>query len=116
MGKFFKIMLAMFVFVSFVLPLSNADFDFEVPAFSESEIADTQADAYENIVNSNIKSVLENGGYLSCVVQTAIRCKNDEIEIISLDVGIVDEYDKDEVRHYISDSTGFNAEVYYIGE
>lgn len=116
MGKFFKIIIAMFIFVSFIYPIKNADFDFEIPNFDEVEYEDTQADTYENIICQNVKNALNNGSYSSAVVSAKIKYSDDEIEITSLDVGIPDEYDKDEVEQYLFDNTGFNAKVYYLGE
>ena len=52
MGRFFKVVLAMFIFVSFIYPIKNADFDFSLPAFDETEFEDSQQSSYENIIES----------------------------------------------------------------
>lgn len=116
MGKFFKVILAMFIFVSFIYPIKNADFEFELPAFDEMEYQDTQEDIYEKIICQNIENTLNEGGYLSSKVSADIKYADEEIEVKSLEVGIMDEFNKDEVKRYLLDSTGFNAEVYYLGE
>lgn len=116
MGRFFKVILAMFIFVSFIYPIKNADIQFELPAFDEIEYQDTQGDVYEKIICQNIESTLNDGGYLSSKVSADVKYAGEEIEVKSLEVGIMDEFNKDEVKRYLLDSTGFNAEVYYLGE
>lgn len=116
MGRFFKVILAMFIFVSFIYPIKYADFEFELPEFNQAAFADTQNDTYEKIISQSIKSTLEDGGYLASTVTADITCKNEEIKVNTLKIGILDEFDRDEVKKYIFEKTGFNAEVYYLGE
>lgn len=116
MGNFFKVILAMFIFISFIYPIKAADFEFELPEFNLTEYEDEQESTYENIVCNNVKSTLEEGGYLSCVVNTSVKCSDEEIEIEALNVGISDEFDTNEVKEYLFENLGLNAEVYYIGE
>ncbi len=49
MGRFFKVVLAMFIFVSFIYPIKNADFDFSLPAFDETEFEDSQRTSGNNL-------------------------------------------------------------------
>lgn len=116
MGRFFKVVLAMFIFVSFIYPIKNADFDFEFPMFDESEFIDSQENSYENIIKTNIENILNEGNYLNSKVNASISIKDDEISVNCLEIGILDEFDKTEVKNYIADKTGFHAEVYYLGE
>lgn len=116
MGRFFKVILAMFIFVSFIYPMKNADFEFKLPDFDETQYQDIQGETYEKIICQNIENTLNDGGYLSSKVSADVNYTQEEIEVRSLEVGIMDEFDKEEVKHYLLDSTGFNAEVYYLGE
>lgn len=116
MGRYFKVILAMFIFVSFIYPVKNADFEFSFPEFDDSVITDSQSEAYKNIITENIGRLLEDGGYLSSVVNADISCSGSEIDMKKLEIGILDEFNKDEVKKYIAEKTGFNAEVYYLGE
>ena len=116
MGRFFKVVLAMFIFVSFIYPINNADFDFSLPAFDETEFEDSQQSSYENIIETNLKNILNEGNYINSTVKVSITLKNEEISVNRLEIGILDEFDKKEVKNYIEDKTGFNAEVYYLGE
>lgn len=116
MGRFFKVILAMFIFVSFIYPIKNAEFDFELPMFDQLKYEDTQGEAYEKAVEAYVKKTLDSGGYLSSKVNVHLTCKDDLIDVKSLEIGILDEFRKDEVRDYLLKNTGFNAEVYYLGE
>lgn len=116
MGKFFKVILATFIFLSFIYPLKSAEIDLSLPEFNAEEYNSSQEDAYANTVTAQVKQTLENGGYTSCPVKCDISLKNDEIYINSLIVSVPVSYDKDEVKSYLFDSLGINAEVYYLGE
>lgn len=116
MGRFFKVVLAMFIFVSFIYPIKNADIDFILPSFDETELTDSQQNSYEKIIETNLSHILNEGNYINSKVSVSISLKNEEISVNSLEIGILDEFDKKEVRNYIADQTGFNAEVYYLGE
>lgn len=116
MGRFFKVVLAMFIFVSFIYPIKNADFDFALPSFDEAEFEDSQQSSYEKIIETNLIYILDEGNYINSKVNVNISIKNEEITVNNLDIGILDEFDKKEVKDYIEEKTGFNAEVYYLGE
>ncbi len=116
MGRYFKIILAMFIFTSFIYPLSGADMEFDFPVMDEIQYEDTQRETYENIICADVKSTLESGGYTSSKVTASIKYSENEITVKDLSIGITDNFDKDEVKKYVSDQTGFNAEVYYLGE
>lgn len=116
MGRFFKVVLAMFIFVSFIYPIKNADFDFVLPSFDEAEFEDSQQSSYEKIIETNLIQILEEGNYINSKVNVNISIKNEEITVNNLDIGILDEFDKREVMNYIEEKTGFHAEVYYLGE
>lgn len=116
MGRYFKIILAMFIFTSFIYPLSGSDLEFDFPVMDETQYEDTQRETYENIICADVKSALESGGYTSSKVTASIKYSENEITVKELSIGITDNFDKDEVKKYVSDQTGFNAEVYYLGE
>lgn len=116
MGRFFKVVLAMFIFVSFIYPVKYADFDFVLPSFDEAAFEDSQESSYKKIIEANIINALDEGNYINSKVNLNITLKNEEISVNSLEIGILDEFDKKEVKKFIEDKTGFNAEVYYLGE
>lgn len=116
MGKYFKVILAMFIFVSFIYPLKEGNFDFSLPDFNMSEYEDMTATAYENTFTNYIDNVLNNGGYYSSKIDVRLNYSDNEIDIKSLEIGILDEFSKDDVQKYVFENTGFNAQVYYFGE
>lgn len=116
MGRFFKIILATFIFLSFIYPFKSAEIDLSFPEFSIEDAASSQKDAYKNAVDTQIGRALENGGYSSCSVKSEIDIKDNEIYIKSLIVSVPGSYDKNEIKSYLFDSLGINAEVYYLGE
>ncbi|MCM1114425.1 MAG: hypothetical protein NC397_02915 [Clostridium sp.] len=116
MGKFFKIMLGIFIFATFIYPINSSDISFNMPDFDESVMIDKEQESYENIITSSIKSALENAGYQSSKVTSNIKYNDNEITVNKLIIEIQDKYDKEEVKKFIRDETGFNPEVYYLGE
>lgn len=116
MGRFFKIILAAFIFLSFIYPLKNSKFDIELPQFSISEFEASEKTVFENTVTMQITSILEKAGYTSCTVKSDIDFKNNEIYVNSVSVSIPNSYKKDDVKNYLFDSVGILAEVYYVGE
>lgn len=116
MGKFFKVILATFIFLSFIYPLKSSEIDLSFPEFNIEDFDTSQKETYENTVNAQVYRTLEKGGYNSCLVESDIDLKGDEIYINSLIVSVPSSYDKDEIKSYLFDSLGMNAEVYYLGE
>ena len=116
MGKFFKIILATFIFISFIYPLKSSSLDFDFPMISEFEFEEQQQESYEQLVEGQISQTLEAGGYSACIIECEVEYSNDEIIIEDLTVSIPKSYIADEVKAYIMDNLGMVAEVYYIGE
>lgn len=116
MGRFFKIILATFIFLSFIYPLKSDQIDIAFPEFNISEFETAQRETYQDTVSMQIINSLEDGGYSSCTVKCNVSLKENEIYINSLKISIPSTYDKDEVKNYLFDRMGIIAEVYYVGE
>lgn len=116
MGRFFKIILAAFIFLSFIYPLKSSEIDLTFPEFSMEGMDTVQRETYENGIVTQVNQTLKAGGYDSCVVKSNIKMKDNEIHITKLTVSIPSSYDKAEVKNYLFDSLGVQAEVYYLGE
>lgn len=117
-GKVGKIVITVFIIISFVTPFVggqfNLDFgDFFVNDKSEQTIKEN---SYENIIKTNIENLLTQGSFENSKAEVKVDLKDDEIYIKSADVYIQDEYDKDKVKDYVFEKLGINAKVYYIGE
>lgn len=116
MGRFFKIILATFIFLSFIYPLKSEEIDIAFPEFNISEFEAMERETYQDTVSMQVADALETAGYSSCTVKCSVSLKENEIYINSLKVSIPSTYDKEEVKNYLFDSMGILAEVYYVGE
>ena len=116
MGRFYKIILSVFIFISFVYPLTENIFSISLPEFDDTIIVDEQQKSYENIVENTIKNKLNSAGYKNSSVSADISYEDNLITVNSLKVLIQDNYDINEVKSYIKKEMGYNPEVYYLGE
>lgn len=116
MGKFFKIILSTFIFLSFIYPLGNSDFDFTFPDFQIESAEAQEEESYENLIEAQISESLTQGGYSSCIIDAKIEYSSNEIEIKELTVSVPNEYNADEVKNYLFEKLGLVAEVYNLGE
>lgn len=116
MGKFFKITLAIFIFLSFIYPFKSTDINLAFPEFNIEEFENGQESAYSNLICASIENQLETGGYASCKAKVSINYSEDEIKINRVSVQIPDTYSDIDVKNYIYDELGIVAEVHYLGE
>ena len=116
MGRFFKIILAIFIFLSFIYPLKSSEIDISFPEFNIEDAESSQTETYENTVATQVVQTLEEGGYKSCTVDCDIDFKDNESYINRVAVSIPGSYDVNEIKSYLFDNLGINAEVYYLGE
>ena len=114
MGRFYKIILSVFIFISFVYPLTENNFSISPPEFDDTIIVDEQQKSYENIVENTIKNKLNSAGYKNSSVSADISYEDNLITVNK--VLIQDNYDINEVKSYIKKEMGYNPEVYYLGE
>ncbi|MCD7796632.1 MAG: stage III sporulation protein AF [Clostridiales bacterium] len=115
-GKYGRVILSLFIFVSFLIPFTDGDISFAFPDMQISDVEEQEEDTYSSLISAKVKSSLENAGYDGVNVDCSVTLVDEEITINSLTVSIPDEYSKDEVKSLIYDSLGLAAEVYYIGE
>lgn len=113
-----KAVLSVMIMLSFILPLKDVHFsknifDFDIITDQASE---NEREALEMIICDNIKNKLDEADYNNCGVSVEISRDGDETEIKSVIITITDEYNADEIRSYIFNELGLNAEVNYIGE
>lgn len=117
LGKFYKMIISMFIFVSFLYPVSNAkvsDFKIDLPMFNnnyEQQIEDAGKNNTEAIIIGKLKEIGVNAS-----VSIEIDFKNNEIEIESLTVYVPDGTSKNKISDYLLSELGMVAEVKYIGE
>lgn len=114
-AKFSKMIMAVFISLSFILPLKNADFSDIIPEL-DIEIEKQNEDTYENIIEANIKNTLIDGGYSGCITDCSVSESDKEICIESAEIFAPQEFDCNEIKDYVFDKIGIYAEVYHIGE
>ncbi len=117
-GKIGKIVITVFIMVSFIIPFKANDFKLNFEDYSvEYEDENTvKENSYENIIKTNIEDTLTKGNYKNSKAEVKVDIKDEEVYIKSADVYILNDFNKDEVKNYIFDKLGINAKVYYIGE
>lgn len=117
LGKFYKMIISMFIFVSFLYPVSNAkasDFKIDLPMFENNyneQIENAEKNNAEAVIVNKLKEIGINAS-----VSLEIEFKNSEIEIENLTVYVPDGTSLEEVREYILNELGMVAEVKYLGE
>lgn len=116
MGKFFKIILSTFIFLSFIYPLKNNDLDFSFPNFNIESFENQEQESYENLIETQINESLVSAGYNSCIIDAKVEYSNNEINIKKLRISVPDEYNTDDVKNYLFENLGLVAEVYRLGE
>ena len=117
-GKVGKIIITVFIMISFIAPFKASGFDFnfdDINLISEQQ-AENKEESYSAIIKSNIEKALSDGNYSNSKAKVKVKIKDDELYIKEADIYILNDYDKSEVQKYIFDKLGINAQVYYIGE
>ena len=117
MGKFYKVIISVFIFISFLYPLTDFSFDdFKIDFNFSTE--------YENLVESSAKQeiefsvskVLTDNEIYNSSISAEVRQNGDEIEINRILVSVTDKYNVDEVKELLLKNLGIVAEVKRIGE
>ena len=117
MGKFYKVIISVFIFISFLYPLTDFSFDdFKIDFNFNTE--------YENLVESSAKQeiefsvskVLTDNEIYNSSISAEVRQNGDEIEINRILVSVTDKYNVDEVKELLLKNLGIVAEVKRIGE
>lgn len=119
MKNFYKIIISIFIFLSFIYPLANAggfDFDKFAGDFTVSTNSVDDSSVYEKMVENNVKKTLSENGIDGANIKCVISSKNNEISVKSVTVYVPDEYDKNTASQIIFDNLGIKATVVNIGE
>ena len=116
MNRFYKMLVSVFVFLSFIYPLKDvkkSDFKLE-NSVSTTEI---QVSPYENMIKEQILETLENNGFSGCdiTVEAEMNTKG-EIIINKAEIAVPWAYKKKEVKDIVSKEIGINARVINIGD
>lgn len=117
MGRFYKVIISVFIFISFIYPLTDFDFsDFSDDFNIESDYESTQENLTETQVEGIIKSVLLENSVEDAQVSCTVSQNGDEIMIDEIEVAVSRDYNAEEVRRLLLDSVGVAANVIYSDE
>ena len=118
MAGFFKIIISLFIFISFVYPLKDFKAsDINLPEeFVSEDYEDSEILSAQTMVELQIKNALKENGITGASVSVELKMNDEQIEISKLTVAVPGEYDKSQVKNMIFDKLSLNAEVIYLGQ
>lgn len=117
MGRFYKVIISVFIFISFLYPLTDFKIsDFNINFNFEKEYTNVVESSAENEIENSIALLLEHNGIESSSVTAETSLNGDEITIDRVQVSVIDKYSVSETEKIIFDNLGIAAEVKYIGE
>lgn len=116
-GKFYKVLISLFVFLSFIYPLKDSSINYNIQNYYPTIKSSYNNDCViSNLIEAEIKNKLaDNNVNNSSVTVVATQIDND-IEIKSVSVAITDEYEVNKVKELIFKEIGINAEVHKLGD
>ncbi len=118
MAGFFKIIISLFIFISFVYPLKDFKAsDINLPEeFVSADYENSEILSAQTMVELQIKNALKENGITGASVSVELKMNDEQIEISELTVAVPGEYDKSQVKNMIFDKLSLNAEVIYLGQ
>lgn len=118
MASFYKILISLFIFLSFIYPLKNTSFELNNrdPIFNAEYVEDSYENSVAQMLESKINTVLNENGIKNSSIIVKVKQTNDNIEINSVSVAISDEYEITDVKEIIFEKLGINAEVHKFGD
>lgn len=117
MQGFYKMVISLFIFMSFLYPFKSFDFkDFKISSsFNIEDVEDNNSKAVENMISTQIKTVLKKHNVNNASINVSVDYNGGEINVKDVTVAISDKYEIENVKTIIFDELGINAEVHYIG-
>ena len=113
MGRFYKMIISLFIFLSFLYPFSQSKINFSIP---EIETVNTYSINNE-MIESQIKTCLTENNIIGANVNCRSSINSDnEIVVEKVVVSVSDDYDTATVQKLIYDNLSINAEVVHIGQ
>ena len=118
-GKFYKTLVKIFIFLSFIYPFTQSSF--ELPQFEPIEPQKLKVSYEEKVANDMVRDkiidLLKNSKISGAIVDVKSKINDkDEIDIKNIVVIVPDEYEVDYVKKLIFDNLSLNVEVIHIGQ
>lgn len=117
MGRFYKVIIAVFIFASFIIPAAEFEpSDLAVDFDIESEYYDVSAEAAKSQVETLIRNELNKNNIEPEKIECNVSSSGNEISIDSVIITVSNNYDAEEVEKMLLDSLGIAAQVRYMGD
>lgn len=118
LGGFYKMVISLFIFISFLYPLSDFnfnDYDFDY-SFSQNELDSSTQKSYETMLKTQLQSVLEQNKIYHSKIDCTVTMKNGEVSVKNVVIAVGDEYELNDVKSIVFDNLGINSQVIHIGD
>lgn len=117
MGKFYKVIISVFIFISFLYPLTDFNSaDFRMNFNLESEYENLIENTAKAEIENSVMAVLKENEIFNSSVSAQVQQSGDEIIITRLLVSVTDNYSVDDVKELLFKNLGIVADVKRIGE
>ena len=117
MGKFYKVIISTFIFLSFLYPLKDFNIaEFKLDFDFGTEYVNVVENAAKTQLEGTIEAVLSENEILNSIVTASVSQSGEELLINSVKVSVADRYSVDEVKDILFKELGVVAEVKHIGE
>ena len=122
-GRLMKMMIGVFIFVSFIVPFSDFDWSVLAQEFSPSAGSDSIEEDYyaqnlENIetaLQNTVLQTLDDAGLAGCTVDAQAVYTDGYVEVSCVQVQVPSGMDAGTVQSVILEKTGINADIIYVG-
>ncbi len=117
MGRFYKVIISVFIFISFLYPLTDFDFDgFKMDFNFNTEYENLVESSAKQEITYSVEKVLTDNEIYNSSISAEVEQNGDEIFINRILVSVTDDYDVEEVKALLLENLGVVAEVKRIGE
>ena len=117
MGKFYKVIISVFIFISFLYPLTDFDFDgFKIDFNFNTEYENLVESSAKQEIQYSVEKVLTDNKIYNSSISAEVEQNGDEILINRILVSVTDDYNVEEVKTLLLENLGVVAEVKRIGE
>ena len=117
MGKFYKVIISVFIFISFLYPLTDFDFDgFKIDFNFNTEYENLVESSAKQEIQYSVEKVLTDNKIYNSSISAEVEQNGDEILINRILVSVTDYNNVEEVKTLLLENLGVVAEVKRIGE
>ncbi len=117
MGRFYKVIISVFIFISFLYPLTDFSFDdFKIDFNFNTEYENLVENSAKQEIEYSVGKVLTDNEIYNSSISAEVEQNGDEILINRILVSVTDDYNVEDVKALLLENLGVVAEVKRIGE